>query len=719
MKFKYSYLILILLLFSSYIFAQITPNGKSVSSSDGYGDLGSEAISAINYMVDNYYDVDIIQSSQANHGRFNCHFYAWNNTQGYGVWSQDYLWKNGQPSPLKWINSPTDYYTDQNYSQPSGYASYVSTTSGDAEICVYTSGGTITHSARRLSYTSKLISKWGAWGIYKHDPYECPDGRWAWSPEWGWQQSADYGTITAYYKINPKYRPVGSGDPGGRNWGTISNALIDIPSGSVIKVGSGTFTENVSMSNKYNVDIIGQGYNSSYINGNVSITSSDYSDLSDLKTKNISTNNSWITINYVKGDKFTIYGDEVQINNSIFSSGQVPNQITNCDGTIYNCDITECLIGVYLLSNSLYNVGNNYFCQNDGDIYAYSGSTAFAMYNTYSYNPYQSCDGDVRISGTTDICGLNKLAKRNTENNLQNNGDEPSKQEFSVVDEQYASLLQEVNDEKVSTGTVDMKNYENDYDLVIDEYKAFLDKYPNSKEAPSAVFRTVHCYQQKDDYDGYYDFINVLLLDEKYDGIKPHVERHLVAYYVHEQAYKTAIETADKVISYSNQDENLYCELLYEKGLIYKYQLNEKEKAEEMFVTIVKEHPENKMVSYAEFQLEEMGYELEKELPGEQELANSEFTCEIYPNPFNPSTTISYTIPYVSNVEISIYDIMGREIKSFTTYQQAKGSHKVVWDGTNSSGNRVSSGIYFYRFEAALFNNNKQFVKSAILLLVK
>jgi parallel beta-helix repeat protein len=237
MKFKHFYLLLNLLLLSNYLFAQITPNGKSVSSSTG-SDLDATTISAINYIVDNYYDVDVIQSSQANHGRFNCHFFAWNNTQGYGVWTQDYLWKNGQPSPLKWINYPTDYYTDQNYSQPSGYASYISTTSGDAEICVYTSGGTITHSARRLSYTSKLISKWGSMGIYKHDPYECPDGRWVYSPQYGWQQMSTYGTITAYYKINPIYKPVN--DPGNR-FTTIHDALNDAQSGSYVSVYLGNY----------------------------------------------------------------------------------------------------------------------------------------------------------------------------------------------------------------------------------------------------------------------------------------------------------------------------------------------------------------------------------------------------------------------------------------------------------------------------------------------
>ncbi|MCK4559259.1 MAG: right-handed parallel beta-helix repeat-containing protein [Calditrichia bacterium] len=244
---KYFLLIFFLLLnptFSSAV--TITPNGKQVTI-DSYGsDLSSTAIAAINYIVDNYYDVEVIQSSQANHGRYNCHFFAWHNNQGYGVWDQDYLWRNGLPSELGWDYYPTDYYTDDDYSAPSGYPSYVSTSSTDAEICVYTSGGEINHSARMLQNSSKVISKWGSYGIYKHDPYECPDGRWVWSPWTGGFYHADYGTITDYYKINPNYRPVGTGDPGGRNWGTIENALDGIPSGGVVSV-SGIYTQNNSL----------------------------------------------------------------------------------------------------------------------------------------------------------------------------------------------------------------------------------------------------------------------------------------------------------------------------------------------------------------------------------------------------------------------------------------------------------------------------------------
>ena len=62
---------------------------------------------------------------------------------------------------------------------------------------------------------------------------------------------------------------------------------------------------------------------------------------------------------------------------------------------------------------------------------------------------------------------------------------------------------------------------------------------------------------------------------------------------------------------------------------------------------------------------------------------------------------------------------MGRMIKSFTTNTQSSGTHQVVWDGTNSNGVKVSTGIYIYRFEATSIETNEHFVKSAKLMLVK
>jgi hypothetical protein len=71
-----------------------------------------------------------------------------------------------------------------------------------------------------------------------------------------------------------------------------------------------------------------------------------------------------------------------------------------------------------------------------------------------------------------------------------------------------------------------------------------------------------------------------------------------------------------------------------------------------------------------------------------------------YPNPFNPSTTIQYTLPYPSNVNLTIYNILGQRTKVLVNESQYAGEFKVVWDGTNSAGVRVASGVYFYRIEA-------------------
>ncbi len=90
-----------------------------------------------------------------------------------------------------------------------------------------------------------------------------------------------------------------------------------------------------------------------------------------------------------------------------------------------------------------------------------------------------------------------------------------------------------------------------------------------------------------------------------------------------------------------------------------------------------------------------------------------------YPNPFNPSTTISYALPRPSSVEVSVYDIQGRQIKSYSFSSQSAGYQKVVWDGTNTLGNHVSSGIYIYRVKAASLVGGKKFEHSSKMVLMK
>jgi hypothetical protein len=70
-----------------------------------------------------------------------------------------------------------------------------------------------------------------------------------------------------------------------------------------------------------------------------------------------------------------------------------------------------------------------------------------------------------------------------------------------------------------------------------------------------------------------------------------------------------------------------------------------------------------------------------------------------YPNPFNPETTISFNIANQTNVELNVYNLKGQKVKTLINDKLSKGAHKVVWDGKNSSGQKVSSGVYFYRLK--------------------
>jgi hypothetical protein len=67
-----------------------------------------------------------------------------------------------------------------------------------------------------------------------------------------------------------------------------------------------------------------------------------------------------------------------------------------------------------------------------------------------------------------------------------------------------------------------------------------------------------------------------------------------------------------------------------------------------------------------------------------------------FPNPFNPSTTISFYLVQGGNTSIKIYNLNGQLIKNLVSGEQGIGEHTVIWDGKNESGQNVSSGVYFY-----------------------
>ncbi len=68
-----------------------------------------------------------------------------------------------------------------------------------------------------------------------------------------------------------------------------------------------------------------------------------------------------------------------------------------------------------------------------------------------------------------------------------------------------------------------------------------------------------------------------------------------------------------------------------------------------------------------------------------------------YPNPFNPSTTIEFSLPDAGHVDLQIFDIAGRLVQTLVSEDLPAARHSIVWNGTDRSGRRVASGVYYYR----------------------
>jgi hypothetical protein len=80
------------------------------------------------------------------------------------------------------------------------------------------------------------------------------------------------------------------------------------------------------------------------------------------------------------------------------------------------------------------------------------------------------------------------------------------------------------------------------------------------------------------------------------------------------------------------------------------------------------------------------------------------------PNPFNPTTTIAYSLSVRAHVTITIFDVSGRRVRVLTDMIVPAGAHNVSWDGLDDTGRGVASGVYFYRLVAGDFRSTKKMV---------
>jgi hypothetical protein len=112
--------------------------------------------------------------------------------------------------------------------------------------------------------------------------------------------------------------------------------------------------------------------------------------------------------------------------------------------------------------------------------------------------------------------------------------------------------------------------------------------------------------------------------------------------------------------------------------------------------------------------------EFTREALDDIELTPSDYRlAQNVPNPFNAVTTIQFSLPAESEVNLTVYDLVGRKVaEPLTSVPFESGSHFLIWDGKDSQDRPVSSGVYFYRLEAVK-NGQTKFAKTRKLILLK
>jgi hypothetical protein len=109
----------------------------------------------------------------------------------------------------------------------------------------------------------------------------------------------------------------------------------------------------------------------------------------------------------------------------------------------------------------------------------------------------------------------------------------------------------------------------------------------------------------------------------------------------------------------------------------------------------------------------------EEQETGQQALPVAFALYQNYPNPFNPITRMRFDLPKDSRVSLIVYNSLGEEMLRLVESERSAGHYTEVWDGTNTAGRGLASGIYFYKLLASPLDGSDPYVRVMKTMLMK
>ena len=237
-----------------------------------------------------------------------------------------------------------------------------------------------------------------------------------------------------------------------------------------------------------------------------------------------------------------------------------------------------------------------------------------------------------------------------------------------------------------------------------------LADYLDSPEAISAVYYLYHIENlANEDFAGLRYYLTDLSVSEDshlYGTIKKISAKTLMK----EKDYLLAIEELENIIVSSELPDEVISAMI-DQGYCYLELADEGERGLPVNCTVKTSTLDEYQAKVRELETQFSFY------PEEQEeevapIAGSILSLVNYPNPFNPTTTISFDLAAESNVSIAVYNVKGQKVKQLMNEQLSVGQHSIEWNGKDSNNKAIASGIYFYK----LTSDNDTVMRKMLLL---
>lgn len=475
-----------------------------------------------------------------------------------------------------------------------------------------------------------------------------------------------------------------------------------------ITANGATINGNITLNDLTSCDIDG-----GIIKGNVNLNNLSYCYLSGMHLSP----NYRFEVNYGTGSRLT----NVQADNTsplyVYSStgfdaagfkayygreSDIACNIYNSTGDIFGeSRFQGNLCAVYLGSNSRFNIIETYFCNNSLDAYAESSSYVFLQHNTYSAPTPYSLGGNYEYVPDVfeQVCSSPTPSQHKTSEGLNKIALTPSNE----TDKMYMELIRKINKDELRDQSAIKEKYKTEYYNIISKSKDELKNDVDIKKLKNSLSRIIHCYKWLDEREEMVSYLNELLSQNELQSMSPYIKRYNIEGFLNIQDYKAALQLSDEILNNKDIDQDLRCEMLYEKGIINRFYIKNNSEAYRAFSAITEQYPKHALARMAKGQLSDIPKGEDKPYLKAIAETSGEFKCTNYPNPFNPLTTFNFSIPNDGFTELKIYNSLGQEVKTLVSENLSKGQYSFEWNANN-----YSSGIYYYTLKCGeLVSSNK------------